>query len=236
MAGVTAIPAFHVTLAGRAIPVRVRRNANARRLILRLDGRSGDIIVTLPPKVSEALAHDLIRDKAPWLTARLACSPIYVPFAPGAEIPILGNPHIIRHLPDARGGVWQEAGGLHVSGGLDHLPRRVTDWLRKIARAEIARRIGPFAAQLKVRPGRLSIRDTRTRWGSCAANGNLSFSWRLVMAPEPVLSYVVAHEVAHLLEHNHSPRFWAAVQRLMPDMQDHRDWLKRHGRDLHLYG
>jgi len=93
-----------------------------------------------------------------------------------------------------------------------------------------------YARQVERKLGRITLRDTRSRWGSCAANGNLSFSWRLVLAPVEVLDYVVAHEVAHLVHHNHSPAYWAVVRELVPEADGLRRWLKTNGPRLHLYG
>ena len=89
--------------------------------------------------------------------------------------------------------------------------------------------------KLGVKPARITVRDTASRWGSCSAARSLSFSWRLILAPDFVLDYVVAHEVAHLREMNHGPRFWAHVRSLVPDIETPQDWLKVHGRGLQRY-
>jgi len=223
-----------------AVPLRIRRNNRAKRLILRADPATGTAVVTCPPWVSDAEARAFAEKQAAWIRRRLQSAPPVVPFADGGEIPYLGQPHIIRHRPDRRGGVWTETDGavaeIHVSGQAEHLPRRLGDWLKRDARRQIQPRVAAAAETLGVRAGRITVRDTKSRWGSCAANGNLSFSWRLGMAPERVLDYVVAHEVAHLREHNHSPRFWALVESLIDDMDDCRQWLRDEGAGLHLIG
>jgi hypothetical protein len=104
-----------------------------------------------------------------------------------------------------------------------------------IARAEVADRARRLAARIGRKLGRVGVRDTKSRWGSCSGRGNLSFSWRLVFAPEPVINYVVAHEVAHLAEMNHGPRFWRLVESLSPDSAAARAWLKRHRSRLFSY-
>jgi len=116
------------------------------------------------------------------------------------------------------------------------LSRRVADWLKKSARAEISKRTELSAQSIGQRVARLSVRDTRTRWGSCSEDGHLSFSWRLILAPEMVLDYVVAHEVAHLAELNHGHSFWRLVDQLCPGNKVPRHWLKRYGATLHRYG
>jgi predicted metal-dependent hydrolase len=151
-------------------------------------------------------------------------------------VPLLDVPHLIRHRPEARGGAWIEDGALHVSGRAEHVPRRVREFLRAEARRRIHPLVFAHAGRLGRTPCRVSVKDTRSRWGSCSSRGDLAFSWRLVMAPEPVLSYVVAHEVAHLVEMNHAPAFWRLVATLIGDPAPARGWLRRHGAGLHRYG
>jgi predicted metal-dependent hydrolase len=126
-------------------------------------------------------------------------------------------------------------GVLEVPGPAGGHAVRVAAWLREEARRECAGAVDRHAARLGLEPGRISLRDPRSRWGSCTSNGDLMFSWRLIMAPSAVLDYVVAHEVAHLAELNHSPRFWAVVRRLCPDFQPARAWLRRNGAALHAH-
>lgn len=123
-----------------------------------------------------------------------------------------------------------------VSGGEQHGPRRLGDWLRAQAKAELTRRTHYHASNLGCRPTRISVRDQSTRWGSCSTTGTISFSWRLIFAPNYVLDYVAAHETAHLREMNHGPRFWRLVRETMPDMQRARIWLKQNGAELHRFG
>ena len=222
------------------MPLVIRRNKRAKRLILRADPATGTAVVTCPSWVSDAEARAFAEKQAGWIRARLADAPKPVPFADGQIIPHLGHPHVIRHRPDARGGVWlqdtEDGGEIHVAGRAEHLPRRLADWLKRDARRRIQACVDTATASLGVKAGRVTLRDTKSRWGSCAINGNLSFSWRLVLAPERVLHYVVAHEVAHLREHNHSPRFWALVGELAEDMDACRKWLRDEGAALHLIG
>src|SRR5690606_6087885 len=147
------------------------------------------------------------RERREWIRRQLDALPPRRPFVDGAEIPLLDVPHVLRHRPDARRGVWREGGALNVSGQAEHLSRRVHDWLREEARRLIAPRAQASAARLSRAAGRITIRDPRTRWASCSRDGAMSFSWRLALAPEWVLDYVVAHEAAHLVEMNHGPAF-----------------------------
>jgi predicted metal-dependent hydrolase len=224
-----------VDLGGHSVAVTVRRSAQARRLSLRLDPVAGPVVV-MPTKARLSDAEHFLNQHRIWLAQRLARQPDSVPFTPGARVPLLGIDHEIRHVPTARRGVWAEDAVLHVCGQIDHVPRRVTDFFK----AEAKRVITPHAFALSARigrtPCRLTVRDTRSRWGSCSSGGDLSFSWRLVLAPEAILTYVVAHEVAHLAEMNHSPAFWDIVRGLIGDPGAARRWLKANGARLHRYG
>jgi len=226
---------------GTTFEVPVRISARSRRMTLRIDPAKGGPELVLPKGVALREAERFAAGNLGWLRAHLAKLPERVAFDDGREIPILGRPHLIRHRPDQRGGVWRVedpdgSAELHVAGGADFLARRVTDHLKSEAKRIIAPRAREHADRLDRQVGRLTVRDTRSRWGSCSPRGDLSFSWRLILAPEPVLDYVVAHEAAHLVEMNHSPRFWRVVEGLMPDFERHRAWLKRHGSRLHRYG
>jgi len=123
-----------------------------------------------------------------------------------------------------------------ISGETDHAPRRLSDWLRAEVRRDIAASVAKHAERLGCAPKRIAVRDQATRWGSCSTSGTLSFSWRLIFAPPFVLDYVAAHEVAHLREMNHGPRFWRLVKDSVPLMQKARIWLKAHGAELHRFG
>ena len=228
-------PTF-LALGGRAVPLRFRRVANARRLILRIDRENDGAVVTLPPRVSQAEGKALAEEKADWILSRLDALPRRVPFESGQRVPYLGEEHLIRHRQDVRGVVWLEADEIHVAGRPEYLLRRITDWFKREARREIIDLVETKSAQINKPHGKITIRDTRSRWGSCSSNGNLSFCWRLIMAPEWVLDYVVAHEVAHLLHHDHSPRFWNAVEGLTDQTEQAKKWLLQNGEGLHRYG
>jgi predicted metal-dependent hydrolase len=216
--------------------VEWRRSARARRVTLRIDPAAGAVVVTLPPRAGRWQGLALLNAHAAWVTDRLAALSPRVPFEDGASVPLLGRPHRIRHRPGTVGGVWLEGEEIHVSGEAAFIPRRVTAWLRGYAKAEIAPRCASHAARISRRVTRVTIKDPKSRWASCAPDGTLAFSWRLVLAPPWVLDYVVAHEVAHLAEMNHGPRFWAAVSRLTPHTEAAKAWLAAHGPRLLRYG
>jgi predicted metal-dependent hydrolase len=163
-----------------------------------------------------------------------------VPFAHGTMLPLRGRLHRIEHRRGARGTVWVEDHGterlLCVAGGEAHVPRRVRDYLKREAKRDLEAASRLAAQALGVAFTRVSVRDQTSRWGSCSSTGVLSYSWRLILAPPFVLDYLAAHEVAHLLEMNHSRRFWRLVDRICPEMDRAKAWLNAHGSDLHRYG
>ena len=217
----------HLADASGKVPIRVRVSPRARRMALKIDAIGDAVELVLPPRTSLPRALNFLRSNQDWVERRLAALPPRVVFRDGSSVPILGRPHRIRHLERcaAQGPVWITDGEICVSGEKAHIARRVRDFLKERARAELGRRARRLAETIDRKLGRITVRDTTTRWGSCSANGNMAFSWRLIMAPEPVLQYVVAHEVAHLAEMNHGPRFWKLVDRLVPHVERHRDWL-----------
>jgi len=222
-------------LGDRTVPVLVASHPNAKRIGLRVDRGDGRVRVTLPRGARVADGLRFARARTAWLRRRLDAAPEIVPLVDGARVPILGREHVIRHEPDGRFGVRRETGVLRVAGAGEHVPRRVTDHLKGQARAAIRPKVQRYAGHIGRAPGRISVRDTRSRWGSCSASGALSFSWRLILAPEPVLTYLVVHEVAHLRHRDHGPAFWALVHTLMPDADAQRRWLREHGPRLFAY-
>lgn len=219
-----------------AAPVKWRRSARARRVSLRIDPCAGAVVVTLPLRAGRRQGLDLLHTHAAWVMDRLSALPPAAPFVPGAVVPVGGRAHRIVHLPALRGATRLGEGVLQVAGDPVHVPRRVADFLRAEARRRITALVLAKAAILERRVPRISIKDTRSRWGSCAPDGSLAFSWRLVLAPPEVLDYVVAHEAAHLVHMNHGPRFWALCATLSPHAGAARHWLAAHGQRLLRYG
>ena len=217
--------------AGPAL-VEWRRSPRARRVSLRIDPCGGSVVVTLPPRAGRNAGMALLMDHAAWVSARLAALPGAIPLAAGSRLPLHGVDHLIRHVPRRRGTVWVENGEILVAGEPAALARRVAEFLRAEARRSLAARVQAKSRRAGVRPRRLTVKDTTSRWGSCASSGNLAFNWRLVMAPGFVQDYVAAHEVAHLRHMNHGPQFWALVATLT----DHTDaavvWLRTEGSRL----
>ncbi|MCO5090827.1 M48 family metallopeptidase [Bosea sp. (in: a-proteobacteria)] len=232
---------IEVVHAGTLYPVLIKRRANARRMTLRVSQATGEITLTLPERAEFAAGRAFAENHGGWIAARMAKRPRAVPFAPGEVIPLRGVPHRIVHGAKARGLTRATRDGdgapvIAVAGEAAHLPRRVRDFLRRLALEDLEKAVGRHTATLGIPARGIAIRDTRSRWGSCSSQGHLSFSWRLILAPPSVLDYLAAHEVAHLKEMNHSHRFWALTHRLCPHTQEAEAWLKRHGAGLHGYG
>jgi len=212
--------------------VEWRRSARARRVSLRIDPRGGNVVVTLPPRAARSAGMALLVTHADWVASKLAALPDHVPLVDGAMVPINGVPHRIRHVPQARGTAWIVGQELYVTGAQEFLRRRVVDFLRTEARGRLSARAVEKAAAIEARPRRVVVKDTQSRWGSCAPDGSLAFSWRLIMAPEFVQDYVAAHEVAHLRHMNHGKRFWALVDQLTPHTAAAIPWLRGEGSRL----
>lgn len=221
MAGIAGLPGVEVAL---------RRSAQARRFSLRVSARTGGVTLTLPQRARESEALAFLRAQEDWLRDALARVDQAPALDYGAVLPVEGRPHAV--LPAKGRAIRAEAGLLFVPEGRGPIGPRLSAWLRTVARDRIAPAVDRHAAALGRPVAAISLRDTRSRWGSCTVDGRLMFSWRLAMAPPEVLDYVAAHEVAHLVEMNHSDRFWALVERLHPGWQARRAWLRAEGNAL----
>ena len=227
--------------AGERFRVALRRRPAARRITLRVSSATGEVMLTVPERVDLAAVQRFADQHGGWIAHRLARVPERVGLVPGAVIPLRGVPHRIVHWSSIRGAtaaVVSPEGEpiIAVCGEPPHVPRRVRDFLEREAPRDLHEAAGRYAQQLGVSVARITLRDTKSRWGSCSAQGCLSFSWRLILAPPLVLDYLAAHEVAHLREMNHSHRFWRTVKELCPATLEAEHWLKRHGTSLHRFG
>lgn len=215
------------------VELTLRRSARARRISLRVSGLDGKVTLTLPRGVPEREALAFAEDRADWLRAQLGRQAEQIRVAPGAMLPVEGRN--LRITPGAGRRVLVQGDSLMVPQRGAALAGRVRSWLKTLARERLAEASDRYASDLGLAYTRLTLRDTRSRWGSCTSNGGLMFSWRLVMAPPEVLGYVAAHEVAHLAEMNHSPAFWSVVGGLLPGYEAPRGWLRENGTGLHRY-
>jgi len=233
--------AIEVAFDGSLYQVRLQRHRRARRYTLRVQSATREVVLTMPPRGSLKDARAFAQKHGAWIAARLKRLPQPAPFRHGTVIPLRGEPHRIEHRRNERGTAWIELGddGSHVlcvAGEAAHIARRLRDYLKREAKRELEAASRRAADALGVKIKRVSIRDQSSRWGSCSTTGVLSYSWRLILAPPFVLEYLAAHEVAHLVEMNHSRAFWRVVARIYPNLARAKTWLDAHGVDLHRYG
>jgi predicted metal-dependent hydrolase len=226
---------------GNEYRVLFRRRPAARRLTLRISNATGEATLTVPERTTLTAAQQFADGHGAWVASRMARVPMRTPFVPDAVVPFRGVPHRIVHWTNVRANAKAtlDVDGspiIAVGGDLAHVPRRVQDFLEAEARRDLATSVRHHTASLDVVAKRITIRDTKTRWGSCSARGALNFSWRLIMAPPFVLDYLAAHEAAHLRELNHSDRFWKLVYRTCPATDAAEGWLRANGASLHRYG
>jgi len=237
--------AFDLDIDGAPVRVTLIRRANARRYVLRV--RAGDIRLTVPARGSHHEARAFAERQRDWIRTRLKRLPEPVRLEAGAVFPLYGQPHMIEHREATRGVVWLEPGEadpllpedglprLCVSGRHSHVRRRLRDWLEAEAHRMLSKHVRAYSRRLGVTVKRISIRDQKSRWGACSARGTLTFSWRLILAPDFVAGYLAAHEVVHLKEMNHSARYWRILKDLCADTDRAEAWLRAHGSALHRY-
>jgi hypothetical protein len=204
------------------------------------------VIVTMPSGVRLEEANRFLSRHLQWVREQLHEVPDARPFGHDMLVPLRGVLHRVQFNDLA--GVRASTGVvpssrtvdgvplIRVGGRAEHAPRRLRDWLVAQARKDLSDRVEHHARRLGLSPKGVSVRDPVSRWGSCSSSGQLSFSWRLIMAPCHVLDYVAAHEVAHLKEMNHSRRFWSLVRKAYPDIEQAKSWLNSNGRELHAFG
>jgi predicted metal-dependent hydrolase len=210
--------------------VSIRRSARARRMTLRVSALDGRVTLTVPPRTSDRAAELFIEGQSEWIAAARAKAPEAVTVGIGVLLPLDGVLREVVAGPRAR----LRADRIEVPEG-PGATRAVLGIVKVLARERIAARLAVHAGALEREVTRLTLRDTRGRWGSCTEAGAVMLSWRLILALPEVLDYVVAHEAAHLVEMNHSRAFWDVVERLCPDYRRHRAWLKAHGPALHRF-
>ena len=234
-------PVLEVVHEGVTHRVLVKRVAAARRLTLRVRSADGTAVLTMPPGASLRGAQAFASRHAAWIGTRLAALPGRIPLLPGTDLPLRGIAHRLVHdastLRACQAGLGPDgAPVLRVSPRLADPEAAVLRFLMGEARRDLAAAVARHAAAVGRPVARITLRDTRSRWGSCSSRGTLNFSWRLILAPPLVLDYLAAHEVAHLVHMDHSDRFWQVTRGLAPAMDEAEDWLKRHGPALHRYG
>lgn len=218
---------------GDEVEITLRRSARARRFSLRVSRLDGRVTLSMPLRAREAEAMAFARAQEEWIRTTLAKMPQRAGVGIGSVIPVEGR--MLRLEAGAGRSVRVEGDVMFVPGDPALAGVRAGAFLKALARERLVAASDRYAAMIGRKVTRVTLRDTRSRWGSCAHDGALMYSWRLVMAPASVLDYVAAHEVAHMVEMNHSDAFWAVVERLYPRWQVQRKWLHNEGQALHGY-
>lgn len=213
------------------VEVLLRRSKTARRLSLRVSRLDGRVTLTAPAFVPEREIETFLKERSDWVRDHLASHPTTIHVQPGARLPILGQ---AIQVTEARvRGPKRDGDQLLVAAG--RAGPHAAAYVKETARDYLTAACDGYATRLSRSYSQLALRDTRSRWGSCSSAGRLMFSWRLAMAPSRIVDYVAAHEVAHLVEMNHSAAFWAVVAKLHPSWEADRAWLREHGAWLHRY-
>jgi predicted metal-dependent hydrolase len=229
------VPPLSIDLDGRTVTVKLKRHATARRMVLRMARDGESFTLTLPKRQSLVSAKDFIEKSRLWMQNTLAHRGRKDDSVSADVLLLRGERLQIVRTGKSRGLVQHvvEAMELHVPGSDEHWKRRLTDWLKTEAEKDLKTASAAYAAKMAASFRRVTVRDQQSRWGSCSSDGSLSYSWRLILAPPHVLDYVAAHEVAHLREMNHGPRFWRLVLTHCPHTRAAKQWLKQHGHTLH---
>lgn len=223
-------------VSGRSLPLKIAEHSQAKRMTLRISAGGRGVRVTVPPGVAMKEAEKFLDRHLGWLESRLEKYPDQPQVRPGSYISLRGVPHLIHHEEGKRGTVMtartEHGPAIHIFGGIEHLPRRLSDFLKREAKRDIEPLVAKYCAMVDRKAKSISFKDTSSRWGSCTSDGKLSFSWRIVMAPPEVIDYLVAHEVSHLREMNHGPDFWKLCYELCPQTERCKSWLKHNGTGL----
>ena len=225
-----------IRIGKQSIRLRLVRHPRAKRLSIRIDAAAGEPVLILPPKTSMRAGLRFVETHADWIADKLRALPKSEPFVPGAVIPYHGTPTLLVHSGKLRDATHHNGQTITTGGDKAQFARRIEDFLRAEARAHTLDRADHYGRLIGKMPSRITMKDTKSRWGSCTPDRALSFSWRLVLAPQQVFDYVIAHECAHMRELNHGPRFWALVKKIDPNYAVHRAWLDQQGATLHAYG
>lgn len=228
---------FDIDVDGTVMAVAVIENDRAKRITLRIAPGGDSLRVTTPGHVGDDEIEAFVHRNRNWVAAKIARLPSKTRLEAGSSILYKGVSHEIVGTGKLRGIVELRSGDSHpqllVPGDENSLSRRLVSWLKQEARRELNDAVARHSSKIDVRPKQIRITDTTSRWGSCSSTRTLSFSWRIIMAPPEVLDYLAAHEVAHLVEMNHSDRFWKLTRKLCPDTDLHKNWLRVHGAKLH---
>ena len=215
--------------------IKIIKSPKAKRLTLRIDAKERLPILTIPSRCSAKRAVEFVEMHRAWLEENLQKIPAVKHFENGEKISLMGKEYTINHCPQKRCGVMIEEDNIVVSGSKEFLHRRICDFIKKKAQEQLLKKSQTLANKIGCHVNHVSIKDTKSRWGSCSSLENINYNWRICLAPKYVINYLVAHEVSHLLHQDHSREFWQCVKKLCPDAAKGRLWLKNYGKELYRY-
>ena len=214
--------------------IKVIKSPQAKRLTLRIDEKKRRPVLTIPKYCSQTKALNFLDEHRDWIINMLARLPVATGFTDGSVLSFFARQYTIRHNPDQRG-TFFEGDYLKVGGKPEFLHRRVTDFLKEQTLKHLSELTVKKAKLLNCRIAGVSVKDTKSRWGSCSTLKNINYNWRICFAPEYVIDYLICHEVSHLKHPDHSANFWATVKELCPNYEEGRHWLEVKGKDLYKY-
>ena len=206
-----------------------------KRLTLRIDTKKRKAVLTMPYICSKKKAYEFVASKQEWIEEHLAQIPKTKDFEDKENILLFGQPIQICHLQNSLKSAYTENNTLYVGGNIAFLHRRVKDYIKKEAQKRFLKLSRELADKINCKVENVQIKDTKSRWGSCSSLNNINYSWRIALAPDYVINYLIAHEVSHLKHQNHSYTFWRCVKELYPDAIKGKNWLKENGNKLFLY-
>jgi predicted metal-dependent hydrolase len=224
-----------INVCGTVAPLKLVKDARAKCMRLSMNDRTRAFRLTVPRWVSTKAGLAFVAERSALLEKWWQALPVQALLAPGAQIYWRGDLHEIRHDPRAKRGVQTAPGVLTVGGPADMIIARLLRWMKAEAKIDLSVRTLSMAEAHTLSVTHITVRDMQSRWGSCTSGGRISLCWRLIMAPDDVRRYVVAHELAHLRHMDHSPAFWREVERLGGDLST-RSWIKQHGAALMRFG
>ena len=216
-------------------PLKVIKSPRAKRLTLRIDSKDHLAMLSIPPRCTQKQAISFVQQHQEWIIDSLQKLPQTQRFTSGLKISLFGKDITIQHAPEKRWGARIENGILYVSGSSEFTHRRVKDFIKKQAQKTFLSLSQKLAKKINCQVNDVVIKDTKSRWGSCSSLNNINYNWRLALAPQEVIDYIVAHEVSHLAHQDHSEEFWACVAKLCPNYQKGQNWLKNHGKELYIF-
>ena len=215
-------------------PIKITKSSRAKRLTIRIDEKNHCPSLTIPKGCSQKQAVKFVDANKDWILNMMARLPQAKNFCNGDTISFFGKNYIINQTHAQKGGCFED-NYIKIGGQPEFLNRRVTDFLKEQTLEKLSKLTLEKAKILNCHVSGVSIKDTKSRWGSCSTLGNINYNWRICMAPSYVIDYLVSHEVSHLLHPDHSASFWQTVETLCPNYKEGRHWLKIKGKDLYKY-